>query len=158
MMESVHHVVNFYNASYHSPPHSINTYMGHFTLNLKKKKENGSLAEISAPRNNMTTILGFASPQRAPLQDVQSKPVYKTTGPECLAWRKPLLKVNTQLANLITPPSSPTGLSEKDDTNCPDSISMQDRGPSPLQTPSPTIPTSQHRMSLTSLHLFKTHR
>jgi len=133
--------------------------MGHFTLNLKKKKENGSLAEISVPRNNITTILGFASPQPAPSQDLQSiEPVYKPTGPEHLAPRKPLLKVNTKLANLITPPSSPTRLSEKYDAGCSDSISMRDRGQSPPQTPSPTSPTSQRRMSLTSLHLFKTRR
>jgi hypothetical protein len=133
--------------------------MPHFTLTLKKKKENGKVAEKSIIGNNMTTIFGLTSPRRASSQDVNSTVAYKPTGPEYPAPKKPMLNINTKLANNITPPPSPKGESVPrrwDRRNSAPTISTQTT--SPPQTPSPTSPpTSLRRMSLSSpIQLFQT--
>jgi hypothetical protein len=127
--------------------------MPHFTLTLKKKKENGKVAEKSIIGNNVATLLGFASPRRSSSQDLKSTAVYKPTGAEYLATRKPMqLKINTKLANNITPPPSPNGESAPCRRASAPTISTQTTTP-----PSPTSPTSQRRKSLTSpIHLFQT--
>src|SRR5271154_2153401 len=137
-----------HNTSYTSH-HRRHHYMPHFTLTLKKKKENGKVAEKSILGNNMTTIFGFTSPRRASSQDVKSTTVHKPTGSEYLPPKKPMLKINTKLASNITPPLSPKGESvpcRLDLRSSAPTISTQTT--SPPQTPSPTSPpTSLRRMS-----------
>src|ERR1700733_13713417 len=91
-----------HNTSHHRRHH----HMPHFTLTLKKKKENGKVAEKSIIGKKVTTIFGFTSPRRAPSQDVETTAVYKPPGPEYPAPKKPMLKINTKLASNITPPPS----------------------------------------------------
>src|SRR5271155_4956020 len=125
-----------HNTSYTSH-HRRHHHMPHFTLTLKKKKENGKVDEKSNLGNNVTTIFGFTSPRRAPSQDVKS--TVKPTGPEYLAPKKPMLKINTKLAGNITPPPSPKGESVPcrwDRRSSAPTISTQTT--SPPQTPSPT--------------------
>src|SRR5271155_907576 len=126
-----------HNTSYTSH-HRRHHHMPHFTLTLKKKKENGKVAEKSILGNNVETIFGFTSPRRASSQDVKST-VCKPTGPEYPAPKKPMLKINTKLANNITPPPSPKGESVPcrwDRRSSAPTISTQTT--SPPQTPSPT--------------------
>src|SRR5271170_3503709 len=133
-----------HNTSYTSRHHHHH-HMPHFTLTLKKKKENGKVAEKSILGNNMTTIFGFTSPRRGSSQDVKSTTVHKPTAPDYLAPEKPMLKINTKLASNITPPPSPKGESVSSRRSSAPTISTQTT--SPPQTPSPTRPpTSLRRM------------
>ena len=143
-----------HNTSYTSH-HRRHHHMPHFTLTLKKKKENGKVAE----KSTLGTIFGFTAPRRASSQDVTTTEVYKPTGPEYPAPKKPMLKINTKLASNITPPPSPKGESVPsrwDRRSSAPTISTQTT--TPPQTPSPTSPpTSLRRMSLASpIQLFKT--
>jgi hypothetical protein len=152
----MHLILSVHNTSYTSH-HRRHHHMPNFTLTLKKKKENGKVAEKSIIGNNMTTIFGFASPRRASSQDVKST-VSKPPGPKYPAPKKPMLKINTKLASNITPPPSPKGESVPsrwDRRSSAPTISTQTT--SPLQTPSPTSPVSSlRRMSLPSpIQLFK---
>jgi len=132
--------------------------MPHFTLTLKKKKDNGKVAEKSITGNNITTILGLTSPRRAPSQDLKAPAVFKPNGPEYIAPRKPLLKINTKLTNNITPPPSPNGESTPCGWDRRASVPIiSSQTTTPPQTPSPISPTSQRRMSLPSpIHFFQT--
>jgi len=127
--------------------------MPHFTLTLKKKKDNGKVAEKSIIGANVTTILGFASSRRSSSQDLKSTPaVYKPTGPEYLGSRKPMqLKINTKLTNNINPPPSPSEESAPCRRRSAPTMSTQT-----TTLPSPSNPTSQRRSLTSPIHLFQT--